>query len=70
VENPIGDVLPGFTVHHLRGGVTVLRRGGHEQRLGIIVGNLTDRLYAEAANGSFFRPEPGRHLVLSWEVGF
>jgi hemoglobin/transferrin/lactoferrin receptor protein len=70
VDNPIGDVLPAFTVHHLRGGVTVLRRGSHEQRLGVTVGNLTNRLYAETSNASFFRPEPGRHLILSWEASF
>jgi hemoglobin/transferrin/lactoferrin receptor protein len=70
VDNPIGDVLPGFTVHHLRGGVMLFQRGGHTQRLGITVGNLTNRLYAETSNASFFRPEPGRHLTLSWEASF
>jgi hemoglobin/transferrin/lactoferrin receptor protein len=69
-ENPIGDVLPAFTVQHLRGGITVFRRGDHVQRLGITVGNLTNRLYAETSNASFFRPEPKRHLILSWEASF
>jgi hemoglobin/transferrin/lactoferrin receptor protein len=69
-DNPIGDVLPAFTVHHLRGGVTVFQRGAHAQRLGITIGNLADRLYAETSNASFFRPEPGRHLILSWEASF
>jgi outer membrane receptor protein involved in Fe transport len=69
-NNPVGDVLPAFTVHHLRGGLTVFRRGAHEQRLAFTVGNLTDRLYAEAANVSFFRPEPRRHLIVGWEASF
>jgi outer membrane receptor protein involved in Fe transport len=69
-DNPVGEVLPAFTVHHLRGGVVVFRRGGHEQRLGFTVGNLTNRLYAETANASFFRPEPKRHLIVSWEASF
>ena len=70
VDNPIGDVLPAFTVHNLRGGVTLFERGSHTQRLGITIGNLADRLYAETSNASFFRPEPGRHLILSWEASF
>lgn len=70
VENPIGDVLPAFTVHNLRGGVTLFRNGDHVQRLAVTVGNLTNALYAEAGNVSFFRPEPKRHVVLSWEASF
>jgi hemoglobin/transferrin/lactoferrin receptor protein len=69
-DNPIGDALPAFTVQHLRGGVTVFQRGSHAQRLSVTLGNLTNRLYAETSNSSFFRPEPGRHLLLSWEASF
>jgi hypothetical protein len=69
-DNPIGDALPAFTVQHLRGGVTVFQRGGHAQRLGVTVGNLANRLYAESANVNFFRPEPGRHVIVSWEASF
>jgi hemoglobin/transferrin/lactoferrin receptor protein len=68
--SPIGPVLPAFTTHGLRGGLTVLRRGGHEQRLGIAVTNLTNTLYAEFPNASFFRPEPGRGVMVSWEMVF
>jgi hemoglobin/transferrin/lactoferrin receptor protein len=70
IDNPIGDVLPGFTVQHLRGGATVFRRREHVQRIAVTVGNLTNRLYAETANASFFRPELGRHLIVSWEASF
>jgi len=69
--NPIGDVLPAFTVHNVRAGVMMFRSaGGVENRLTVAVTNLTDQLYAEFSNASFFRPEPKRNLTLSWEVVF
>jgi len=71
VDNPIGDVLPAFTVQNLRAGVTVLRtEGGQVHRLNVALTNLTDRLYAEFSNASFFRPEPKRNLTLTWAVSF
>ncbi len=71
VDNPIGDVLPAFTVQDLRAGVTVLRtEGGQVHRLNVGITNLTNQLYAEFSNASFFRPEPKRNLTLSWEVSF
>jgi outer membrane receptor protein involved in Fe transport len=70
-SNPLGDVIPSFTVMNLRGGVTVIRtEGGHTHRLGVALTNLTNRLYAEFSNASFFRPEPKRNLTLTWEVSF
>lgn len=69
-DNPVGDVLPSFTVHGLRGGLTVFRRGGHTHRIGVAVENLTDELYAESSNVSFFRPEPARNVTLSYQVSF
>jgi len=70
-DNPLGDVIPSFTVMNLRGGVTVIRtEGGHMHRLGVALTNLTNQLYAEFSNASFFRPEPKRSLTLSWEVSF
>ena len=68
--NPIGPVLPAFTTHDVRGGLTVFRRRGHVQRLGVAVTNLGNTLYAEFPNASFFRPEPGRSVVLSWDMTF
>jgi hemoglobin/transferrin/lactoferrin receptor protein len=70
-NNPIGDVLPAFTVQNLRAGVTVFRtESGVANRLTVAVTNLTDQLYAEFSNASFFRPEPKRNVTLSWEVVF
>lgn len=69
--NPLGDVLPAFTVHNLRGGVTLLRdASGMTHRLGLTVANLTNELYAEFSNASFFRPEPKRNLFVTYEVTF
>ena len=68
--NPVGATLPGFVVHNARAGVTVFRRGLHTQRLGLAVLNFTDVLYAEFANVSFFRPETGRSLLLTYDVTF
>jgi outer membrane receptor protein involved in Fe transport len=68
--NPVGATLPGFVVHNARAGVTVFRRGLHTQRLGLAVLNFTDVLYAEFTNVSFFRPETGRSLLLTYDVTF
>jgi outer membrane receptor protein involved in Fe transport len=32
--------------------------------------NATDELYAEFSNATFFRPEPGRTMKLSYRVTF
>jgi outer membrane receptor protein involved in Fe transport len=68
--NPVGATLPGFTIHALRAGVVVVRNGLHTQRLGIGVTNLANALYAEFTNVSFFRPEPGRSVCLTYDVTF
>ena len=70
-DNPLGDILPAFTVQDLRGGVTVFRTdGGQVHRLTVALTNLTNELYAEFSNASFFRPEPKRNVTLSWQVSF
>jgi outer membrane receptor protein involved in Fe transport len=38
--------------------------------LGVSVLNLTNRLYSEASNTSFFRPEPRRSVVATARVEF
>ncbi|HEX9728069.1 MAG TPA: TonB-dependent receptor [Gemmatimonadales bacterium] len=63
---PIIAFIPAFTVHAIRGGARLFG----EQRLGMSVENLTNTLYAEAANVGFFRPEPKRHLVLTLTTVF
>jgi hemoglobin/transferrin/lactoferrin receptor protein len=71
VENPIGDVLPAFTVHDVRAGLTFLRTAdGRPQRVVLGLQNITDELYAEFSNASFFRPEPGRRVTLGLELAF
>ncbi|MDH5803764.1 MAG: TonB-dependent receptor [Gemmatimonadota bacterium] len=67
---PVGAVLPAFTVVNVRAGVTLFERNNHVQQLRVAILNLTDALYAESANASFFRPEPGRRVVVSWNAAF
>ena len=69
-SNPVGTALPGFTTHGVRAGWTFLNAGGTSHRVVAGVTNLTNVLYAEAANASFFRPEPGRTLTVSYDLGF
>ena len=69
--NPLGDVLPSFTVINLRGGVTLFQTDeGQRHRVELALTNLTNQLYAEFANASFFRPEPKRNLSVSYSVSF
>jgi outer membrane receptor protein involved in Fe transport len=69
-NNPIGAVIPGFTVHSLRTGVTFFKKSGFPQQFGLVIGNLTNILYSEFSNASFFRPAPKRHIVLTWNARF
>ncbi|UCH94351.1 MAG: TonB-dependent receptor [Candidatus Aminicenantes bacterium] len=70
VENPIGDIIPGFVVHSLSAGITLFKNSSFPQQLGIIIGNLTNTLYSEFSNASFFRPAPKRHFILTWSTRF
>lgn len=69
-SNPIGSVIPGFTVHSVRAGVTLFKQSQFPQHLGIVVGNLTNTLYSEFSNASFFRPAPRRHVTFTWRIRF
>ncbi len=69
-DNPIGSTLPAFTIHAIRAGARVFRAAGITQRIGVTIENLTDELYAESANASFFRPAAGRSLIVTWDVAF
>jgi hemoglobin/transferrin/lactoferrin receptor protein len=68
--NPLGETLPPFTVQNLRGGVRFVQRAGFTSSVSVAVSNLTNELYAETANASFFRPEPKRQLSLGLTVTF
>ncbi len=65
---PLGEVLPAFTVHSVLASVRL-----HENdrwRHGLLVGvdNLTDELYSEFSNASFFRPQPKRSVTASYQL--
>jgi outer membrane receptor protein involved in Fe transport len=68
--NPVGDRLPAFTVLGWRGGVRLPEFGGLRQSLTVAVNNLTNELYAESSNASFFRPEAMRSVTVSLDVAF
>jgi outer membrane receptor protein involved in Fe transport len=68
VENPIGSIIPSFTIHTIRMGITLFKNSRFPQQLGFIFGNLTNTLYSEFSNASFFRPGAKRHLTLTWMV--
>ncbi len=68
--NPLGAVLPSFMVHGIRGGVRLIATGALTHGLTVAVTNLTNELYAETANASFFRPEAKRAFTVSWDVTF
>ncbi len=69
-SSPVGNVLPAFVVHGIRGGGHLFTLRGVRQDLDIQVNNLTNRLYAEAANAGFFRPEPRRNIVVALRSSF
>lgn len=67
---PVGAVLPDFTVHTLAGGVVLHdgQRSSHE--LALTVDNVTDELYAEFSNATFFRPQPERRAIATYRLRF
>ncbi len=69
-DNPIGETIPGFIVHSASAGLNLFRNSKTPMRLGVIVGNLTNTLYSEFSNASFFRPAPKRYVVLTWSMDF
>ena len=68
--NPLGAVIPSFTVQNLRGGVRLFELVGVTHGLNLALTNLTNELYAETSNASFFRPEPKRAFTVTYEVVF
>lgn len=67
---PVGERLPAFTVHTLAGGVRLFEHGSQRHSLGLVIDNLTDELYAEFSNATFFRPQPQRNVILTYRLGF
>ncbi|MGE0640262.1 MAG: TonB-dependent receptor plug domain-containing protein [Thermoanaerobaculia bacterium] len=66
----VGTVLPSFAIHSIAAGATLFERGRFSHDVRLEVENLTDELYAEFSNATFFRPEPGRNVKASWRVRF
>ena len=69
-SSPVGNTLPAFVVHSIRGGAHLFTLRGVRQDLDLQVNNLSNTLYAETANAGFFRPEPGRHVVIALRSSF
>ncbi len=67
---PVGLSLPAFTVHGIGAGARLFEVSGLANELTLWVENATDELYAEFSNATFFRPEPGRTVKLSYRVTF
>ncbi len=66
----VGTSLPAFTVHGLGAGVTLFQDGALSHQITLGIENLTDELYAEFSNATFFRPEPGRNITASYRIKF
>ncbi len=69
-DNPIGDTIPGFTVHSISGGLNLFKKSSTPVTISLIVHNLTNELYSEFSNATFFRPAPKRYIVLNWGLSF
>ena len=67
---PVGERIPSFTIHTLSGGVRVYERGRQVHDLTLVADNLTDELYAEFSNATFFRPQPKRNFLATYRVRF
>ena len=68
--NPIGPVIPAFTIHSARAGLRLPGRFGVRNQLSLAVNNLGNTLYAEFPNAGFFRPEAGRSVNVSLTSAF
>jgi len=51
-------------------GVRLFETAGFSNEVNLWIENLTNQLYAEFSNATFFRPEPGRTLKVSYRVKF
>jgi len=69
-SSPVGAVLPAFTVQDLRAQAMLFENTRGRTSLVLGLNNLTNALYAEFANASFFRPEPRRSLSTSLIIEF
>ncbi len=68
--SPVGAALPAFTVQAARASLRLPRIGRARPELDVALNNITNRLYAESSNTSFFRPEPRRSLTTALRLDF
>jgi outer membrane receptor for ferrienterochelin and colicin len=66
----IGEIIPSFTIHTLSGGVTLFDNDRLAHEVGVVFDNVTDELYAEFSNATFFRPEPGSNIVVTYRLRY
>jgi hemoglobin/transferrin/lactoferrin receptor protein len=66
----VGEIIPSFTIHTLAGGVTLYDNGRQAHELGVVVDNVSDELYAEFSNATFFRPEPERNVTVTYRLKY
>ncbi len=65
---PVGETLPAFTVHTLSGGYRLYDSDRQKHDIQLVVDNLSDELYAEFSNATFFRPQPKRNIKLTYRL--
>ncbi len=70
ISSAVGSPVPSFTVFDARGGARLFRAGRTDHSVSLTVANLGNKLYSEASNTSFFRPAPGRNVMLSYRMDF
>ncbi len=70
VPGPLGEILPSFTIHTLASGFTLFENDSQRHNVGLIVENVSDELYAEFSNATFFRPQPKRSFILTYDLRF
>lgn len=66
----LGTVLPAFTLHGVGAGMRFLETKQMNQSVTVWVENLSNKLYAEFSNATFFRPETGRTAKVSYRINF
>jgi hypothetical protein len=57
-------------VHGIGAGARLFEFNGLASELTLWIENATAELYAEFSNATFFRPEPGRTMKVSYRVTF
>ncbi len=67
---PVGARVPDFDLHSLAFGLSLGKASRDRHQISLRIENLSDRLYSEAANSSFFRPEPGREWIVAYQMRF